>query len=819
MPLDLTITPLYRINGQVAASLPGLLALMPPSNAARGRDRDHLMVYLLLAGNSTFSTSEYKQVAHDAADMFYQTSGALTTALRAAAELVNATLLQRNTTTSSQGQYALGWLTLAALRGGQCTFSLSGPMHVFWFGQTGVRHIHEPVVSGKGLGANQSANVHYAQASLSASDRLLFFGRAPGEWGAALSDATPSSLEAMRRRLVISTQADLNAALMQAVDGTGVLNLLSGTEEIKEIKKEEAAQPSPASANSSALRQSFDKGSLPMRGNTSVRAGLPKSNKSAAAPNLTPPPAHIIQPAGYTAAAQHASPSQTNPLVGLPRNTASRDFPSSIPRKAQLVTGESNPPDLNIQEDRKKEKPSAPIKTPPPAAPRERSRRTRQAAKMIATLIQITRRASVSIVERLKIFLPRLLPNTEAGETFAPSNFTMLNIAIIIPLIIVVMMFVVYLKYGRIQQYEAYLGQAQEMRAQAVALTDPVAQRKSWENVLLNVDIAESHRQTSETIALRQEAEDSLDKLLGITRMQFNPAFSSNLGIEISRMAAGELDLFILNAANGEVLRAQPMNDGRGFQLDSTFSCRPGVYGDYTVGPLVDILALPGLNLINATLLGIDANGNLLYCAPGQVARAIPLPSPDTNWGRVTAFTMDGGNLYVLDSPARAVWVYTGKDGAFIDRPYFFFGGQTPEKQDVIDLVVSGDNLFMLHADGHLSTCSYSRIESNPTRCQDPSLLINPFAAYQDTDLFASAHFTQIFFAVPPDLSILLLDADTQGVLRFSPRSFELQNQLRPTTGTANPISPGPVGAVAIAPNHVLYMAVNGQVYFSTNMP
>jgi hypothetical protein len=333
------------------------------------------------------------------------------------------------------------------------------------------------------------------------------------------------------------------------------------------------------------------------------------------------------------------------------------------------------------------------------------------------------------------------------------------------------------------------------------------------------VDIAESHRKTSETIALRQEAEANLDKLLGITRMQYNPAFSSNLGIDISRMAVSETDLFLLNAATGEVLRAQPSNNGRGFQLDTTFNCKPGVYGNYTVGPLVDILTLPVLNSINATLLGIDAAGNLLYCAPGQLAQATPLPPPDTNWGRVTAFTMDGGNLYVLDSSSRAVWVYTGKDGTFVDRPYFFFGGQTPEKQDAIDLIVSGDDLYMLHADGHLSACSYSRIESKPTRCQDPAPLVNPFPAYQDTDIFASAHFTQILFNALPDQSILILDADAQGVLRFAQRSLELQNQFRPTTGVTNPIPPGPAGAVAVGPNHVLYLAVNGQVYFATDMP
>jgi hypothetical protein len=284
-------------------------------------------------------------------------------------------------------------------------------------------------------------------------------------------------------------------------------------------------------------------------------------------------------------------------------------------------------------------------------------------------------------------------------------------------------------------------------------------------------------------------------------------------------MAASETDLFLLNAATGEALRAQPSGNGRGFQLDTTFNCKPGVYGNYTVGALVDILTLPPLNSINATLLGIDAAGNLLYCAPGQVAQAIPLPPPDTNWNRVTAVTLDAGNLYVLDALARAVWVYNGKDGTFIDRPYFFFGGQTPEKQDVIDFIVSGDDMYMLHADGHLSTCSYSRIESKPTRCQDPASLVNPFAAYQGTDLFASAHFTQILFTALPDQSILLLDADTQGVLRFAPRSLELQNQFRSTTGNSNPVLPGTAGAMAVGPNHVLYLAIGGQVYFATDMP
>jgi hypothetical protein len=451
-----------------------------------------------------------------------------------------------------------------------------------------------------------------------------------------------------------------------------------------------------------------------------------------------------------------------------------------------------------------------PQKTEPP---REPSRRARRAAKTLVDVIRTSRRVGGVIGGKLKNFLPRLLPNNDVDGPLVPSNTLMVFLAVLIPLIVVTVLSVVYLRYGRSLQYETYLRQAQQKRTQAAALTDPVEQRKAWENVLLNVDIAESHRQTPETNSLRREAEENLDSLLGITRVQFGPALSSGLGIEISRMAASETDLFMLNAANGEVLHAQ-LSASRGFQLDTAFNCRPGAYGNYTVGPLVDILTMPTLNSIDATLLGVDAGGNLLYCAPGQVAQAIPLPVPDTNWGRVTAFVLDGGNLYVMDAPARAVWVYNGKDGAFIDRPYFFFGQQTPT-QDVIDLVVSGDELYLLHSDGRLSNCSYSRIEAKPSQCRDPFPMTNPFSAYQDLDLFAAAHFTQILLAAQPDQSILLLDSDTQGVMRFSPRTLELTEQFRPATGPSNPIPPGPVGAVAVGPNHVLYLAVDGQVYFA----
>lgn len=781
--------------------MPGVLALHPPKTAARGREQDRLLVYLALTGNATITTTEYRKFAEDTATVFYQTPRAVTSALRAATEFLNRILLERNISTTSRGQYTLAWLTLAVVRENQCIFSLSGPMHAYWFSANGSRHFFEPSISGKGLGSSQSISIHYAQTDLTSNDMLLFCGRVPNAWNNALEEAKPSSFDAMRRRLTSLTSEDLNAVLIQTPQGTGAIKSLRGMNEqrVEESLAEEIPAPQTPTSN------------------------LPAANEPEPTPEAG---AHLLQPSAYAIPPQHEEPlptstPATDPLAHLPHKTIPREFPASIPRakpKTEPTDAAEETPDvieIVASEPDSIETPPQPEVKEQPAGPREPSPQAKQAAKAMVNIMQGFRTGSASLGERIRNFLPRLLP-AETPETSTVSASAFMGfMAVLIPLIVVVIAMVVYLRYGRNEQYDIYYNQAVQLKEQALALTNPVEQRTAWENVIVNVDRAEEHRQTNETITLRQEAEAYRDRLLGITRMQFNPAFSTKLGIDVSRMVASENDLYLLNAANGEVLRAIPAGNG-GFELDTTFNCRPG--SNNNAGPLVDILTLPITNIYNATVLGIDAVGNLVYCRPGSPPQTGLLPAPDTNWGRITSFILDGGNLYVLDAPSRAVWVYVGKEAAFLDRPYFFFGQQTPT-QDVIDFLVAGDEMYLLHADGRISNCSYSRVNTSASQCNDPVNKINPFPAYADIDLFATAHFTQILFAAPPDPSMLLLDSEGQTVMRFAPRTLELQNQYQPTTGTRNPIPLGPVGAVAVSPDHVLYLAVDGQVYFAVNMP
>ena len=808
--------------------MPGVLALQPPKNAARGREQDRLIVYLALTGNATITTTEYRKLAEDVANVFYQTPRAVTSALRAASDSLNKVLLDRNMNSSNRGQYTLAWLALAAVRENQSIFSLCGPMHAYWFSVNGTRHFFEPSISGKGLGSSQTINIHYAQSDLSANDMLLFCGRVPNAWITPLEDAQPSSFDAMRRRLTSLTNEDLNAVLVQTPTGTGVINFLRGNIATKieapvETITEAPIQEEPQVEETQIEEPKLDEEPAPL----SSTPDLPATYE----PESTPEGgAHLLQPATYPVPPQReetfpVSTQSIDPLSNLPHRTGTREFPASIPRAKPRTENETpaieekpiiekNEPEPEpVQEIKAKSESVPEIKIP--EGPREPSPQAKQAAKIIVNLMQGFRTGSASLGERFRSFLPRLLPAEEQNTTSVSANAFMGFMAVLIPLIVVTLAVVVYLRYGRNEQYEAYYNQALQMKQQALALSNPVEQRIAWENVLANLDQAESHNVTNDTMTLRQEAEGKRDQLLGISRMQFNPAFTANLGIDVSRMAATENDLYLLNAVNGEVLRAIPAGNG-GFELDNTFNCKPGVGNP--AGALVDILALPITNIYGATVLGIDASGNLLYCKPGATPQTGLLPTPDTNWGRITSFILDSGNLYVLDAQSRAVWVYLGKESAFVDRPYFFFGQQTPT-QDVIDFLVTGDEMYLLHADGRISNCTYSRMDTNASKCQDPVNKINPFPGYADMDLFATAHFTQILFAAPPDPSLLLLDADNQVVMRFAPRTLELQNQFHTTTGRSNPVPRNPVTAVAVSPDHVLYLAVDGQVYFAPNMP
>lgn len=815
---DLTLLSLYRINNQEWPQLPGLLAQNPPRKAARGREQDRLIAYLTLAGNIMYSSSEYSQVVGQVAETFYNTAGSLTLALKTAAEALNAFLVERNMGTTSKGQYSIGALVLAALRNNQLFIAQSGPTHAFTLGSD-PHHFYDSQLAGKGLGLSQTARVYLSQAQLNPGDRVLFCAALPPNWEKALAEERGhASVESTRRRLMAVTDTNVSAVLIQVSEGSGAMNIV---QPVKEIPAQPAQQAAPAPAQRPAIQPAS---AAPAAGGLPA-AALPVKEQAA------PPGAPAVS-------LQAGAASQTGfkPRVEAPSSqsaqAASLPQASSAPRPVPVPPPAFEKPEEPAPRPSRRQRIAEPEYSPEPKVlitsdQKEQFRRgIRSTARFLARSIQAGREAGQRLAAGLGKFVPRLLPIDEEG---APASFFSRSlpvfIAIFVPVVIVVMAVLVYENIGKRDQFTIYYDNARASAEKVQTQADPVIQRKYWRDTLIWLDKAKEFGETEGSQQLRTQAQQALDALDRVARVEYKPAFSTGLSsnLQITHMAASDTDLYLLNAATGAVMRGT--FNGRNFDLDGNFQCSPGTYDGIQVGQLIDMVPLPRSNPSTATLLGVDASGNLLYCIPGAAPRASFLQVPDTGWNRITAVAFDATNnlLYVLDAPARAVWVYFGTvEIAFPNKPYFYFESQVPlTLEQSIGMAVNGDDLYLLYADGHMTTCTLSRLSTSPTRCNDPAVFVDTRPGYQGGIRLTDGQFTQIAFTGPPDSSVALLEPYTQSIFHFNARALELQKQLQPKLNDKNesPLPAGePITAMAFSPNKLLFIFVGGQVYFAINV-
>ncbi len=778
--LDLNFISLYRVNGQEWPLLPGLLALNPPRKTARGREQDRLIVYLTLAGNIMYSSPEYAQITAQVSERFYNTGGSLTFALRAAVESLNTYLVERNMKTAGTGgQYSLGALVLAALRGDSFYIVQSGPTHTYCLGSGRTQHFHDATLAGKGLGLSQTARMHFSQATLHSGDRVLFCAALPPNWDKSLADGhSAASLEFMRRRLMAITDTNVSAVLFQAVDGNGAMNILRPS-------KDAPPEDEQVSDNVPAGEQ------------------LPVASDQPPVTNVQPPvtssahrPVLIEQPQPATST---ASPLRTD--LGRVAN------PNTPRAGRQLPAEKEHSPE-----------PKALISS----AQREKLRQgVRTGARSLAQWIQNGRSFSQKISGAVEKLIPRLLPGERDTVSANLPGSGMAIIAIAVPLIVVTMAVVIYLNVGIPEQYDLAYKSANNEAQQAQNEQDPTALRTHWNATLDFLNEAEQYDVTDESKKLRIQAQKALDTLDRIVRVNYRLAFDTPLSrsLRVTHMAATDIDIYLLDDTSGSVIRG--FLNGRSYDLDPSFACKPGSYNSMKVDKLIDMIALPRSNPSGASVVAIDASGNLLYCAPGEAPRTMALQMPE-GWKHITAIAYDSSNLYLLDAPGRAVWVFFGTpDIQFPEKPYFFFESQVPtELEQASGMAVNGDDLYLLYRDNHLTTCTLSRIDAAPTRCTDPAVFVDTRPGHVSGITLVDGVFSQIAFTSPPDPAVALLESHTNSIFRFSARALELQNQIQPLAGKDNPLPENTeISAMAFSPNKVLFIFVGGQVYFAVDIP
>jgi hypothetical protein len=437
----------------------------------------------------------------------------------------------------------------------------------------------------------------------------------------------------------------------------------------------------------------------------------------------------------------------------------------------------------------------------PPQAKLPRNRFVGPAVLKVGQAVGETLR---QIAQSLGKLVKRMLPDE---SLLSVPTSVMAFIAIAVPIVVVSVAATAYVQRGQGRLYEEHYLQAQYAAEQALQLSEAPALREAWNIVLGHLDEAENYQVTDNSQAMRTYAQTVLDNLDDVIRLPFQPALESSLpkDASISRIVVAEGDgvLYLLNATDGHVLKA--LRTDKGYALDPNFFCEP-VPTPLIVGPLVDIIPLPVEDQDNAVILGMDANGNLMKClSNGDPPLTFQMPPPDMNWGTPTAFVMNSLGIYVLDPMTNAVWIFWSSD-ELAELPTLFFDEQIPPMGDVIDLTLNRDDLYLLHNDGHLTTCTFGY----PTRCDDPAMINDLRQGGSSNPTIDNAIFREIQFASPPDPSLYLLEPNKLSIYHFSVR-LTFQHQYRPQNLPAE----GPATAFAISSSHQAFLALGNQVFFA----
>lgn len=735
---DLLILPLVRSGGHERPEVPGLLAALQPRRPARFRDHDQLLLYLTQEGSAPLPPEQIEALLESLAKTYYNTPGTVTTAQKAVAEALNQYLLDRNLKSVATSQQATGLLTQIVLRESRLYLAQSGPAHALSLSKGEAQDIYEPRLAGQGLGITRTTLIHFTMLALETNDVLVISPNLSVEWTPALLEGLyGQGPESTRRRLLSNAGSEVNAILLQAQPGKGLLRLLR-----------------------------------PVRG-----------------ARTTPPVSMAVQPAvAHPTDAGQPSPEQAADLPdenSIPHQDMDfRPEPAAIPAQATISAAAAPPP------------------TPPSKQPSPAKTQPARLAIVGASLSKIARK----IMSGLGSLARKILPD-ESLFTLPPAS--MAFIAIAVPLVVVTIAAVTYFQRGRAAQYEVYFTQASQASQSAASKTDPVELRQAWQATLIHLDQAEAYQTTTQSQEMRKQAQAALDDLEGIERLDYQQALVDQLAetAVIDRIVPSGDDLFLLNQTEGVALRAVLTNDG--YRIDPTFLCGPGPYSGYIVGALIDIAPLSRGNELDADVLAMDANGNLLYCITGDDPVAVTMRPPDINWGSPQAMTVDGDDLYILDPQNNAVWIYRNME--IENPPRLFFGEEIPPMQDVIDLAVNDFDLYLLHEDGHLTTCEYSGLAESPTRCEDPAIISDPRPGHESGAIIPDTAFNEILFSQPPDPSIFLLDGNTATIYHFSVR-LTLQRLYQ----SLNPLPDGLATAMAVDKiNRTAFLAIGNQIFFA----
>jgi hypothetical protein len=407
-----------------------------------------------------------------------------------------------------------------------------------------------------------------------------------------------------------------------------------------------------------------------------------------------------------------------------------------------------------------------------------------------------------SIGRSLRQVFPALTP---AGSPGSLSPGLLAGTAVAVPLVIVAIVGVVYLRRGRTEQYQQFMSQAQTAVVSAQLKPTLEEARPEWQAAAQWLAQARRYGGGEEAEALQSVVDQALDRLDSIARIEFAPAVGGGFGprARLRAAAATANDLYVYDESLPEVYHA--WFTGRGYEIDRDFQCLQSLKETFTPGRIVEVLIQPEPGALGVQgIVAIDAAGKLIYCAPGVLPATGVLTAPDTGWGQIQAVDLIGDSLYVLDPKANQVWIYAAADGLFVGAPGIYFTEVIQSLNHAVDLAATQDELIVLHDDGLVDVCRRPQ-ENAP----DGSLRIRVECEKDIVVAPADGTPSSVVYSPPPEPSLFFLDPANGAIYQFSLR-LAYQARFVPTP----PLSESPTD-LAVGPPRDLFLVAGDQVYFA----
>ncbi|MFZ3069684.1 MAG: cell envelope integrity protein TolA [Anaerolineaceae bacterium] len=783
MKHDLAI---YTFDNQ---SLPGFFVADIPKHPARGREDDSLMLLLTLQGGRSVSGEQLRQWQGRLADIFYRTSGSVTSAMRSVIEAINLTLVERNLKLLEDSDRVSAYLSLGVIHHDTLFIAQSGLSQALLLKVGGQTVFFDPDLGARGLGLSQVPKVRYFQDALSNGDFVLLSTEFPPSWLQGGTDLSlPSDPQNLWQRMQEQAPLPAPVGLVQVKEGEGLTQVR--TFALPQIQAEPAAEAESAVAEAETQAE------------------------SETAPMV------VEETASETASTAVEVTAEEEP----PKEQAEEALP-----EAELINEEPAEPEIHPGMDETGQTQTTAVVDAAIEREAQRKERERKRAEQAARQAEKglrkkeTYRAVADGAGRLNSLGAKIAgvftksSRTQADEVVSQkaslSRGTKLLLAIVVPLVVVAIGSGIYISKGREDQYQYLMAQAQAAAENAALMGDAAQEREGWNQVTYWLDQAETYRQSDEVQAMRFQAQEALDELDDAIRLIYKPAYPGSQlpSLDISRIVSVGSDLYLLDRATGVVLHLNPTNTG--YSLDMDFNCQPGVYGGVSVSNLVDLTAVPINNPSKAPILALDGNGNSLYCGVDKDPTAVALIPPDSGWGQIKSISFDSGRLFVLDPVKNALWIYRGFSAQFNTPPDLYFEEKPVDLSEAVEAVVGGDELFILYADGHTSHCLASNV-SGTVECEDPYIYQDgrPGAAAADVD-FDSLNFGKLSYSPPPDPSLYYLAPSQAELYQFSLR-LNLNRVLRAAV-SSGALPNRAVTAFNVSSNRNVFLAFGNELYYA----